>query len=233
MSDFQPGEVVDITIKGARVLNHDTHGVLVFRYASDGEQSSARLIYPDAEGVTVERVAPAEWPPQPGDLWRGPKLDDPYGPDPIIWFARRDRNIDGGDDKLELVPADGDLSYVSTDPESVRRDFGPLALVRREAEQAADVDDEDPKTWTDRDGRVWDLTARYADREGNVWHYAGGFESYQDGPLVPLLSRDDWSITDVRITLVVDLHGPLTLVPCGCDHHGDHAGCDADCECAR
>ncbi|MCK2219759.1 hypothetical protein MF672_039080 [Actinomadura sp. ATCC 31491] len=20
---------------------------------------------------------------------------------------------------------------------------------------------------------------------------------------------------------------------CGCDHHGDHAGCDADCECAR
>lgn len=21
--------------------------------------------------------------------------------------------------------------------------------------------------------------------------------------------------------------------PCACDHHGDHAGCDADCECAR
>ncbi|MEV1245163.1 hypothetical protein [Nonomuraea sp. NPDC049750] len=21
--------------------------------------------------------------------------------------------------------------------------------------------------------------------------------------------------------------------PCACDHHGDHAGCDTDCECAR
>jgi len=21
--------------------------------------------------------------------------------------------------------------------------------------------------------------------------------------------------------------------PCSCDHHGDHAGCDSDCECAR
>lgn len=21
--------------------------------------------------------------------------------------------------------------------------------------------------------------------------------------------------------------------PCGCDHHGDHGGCGADCECAR
>src|SRR5690606_24631915 len=63
----KPGDIVDITIEGARVrairgedivdhLSYETQGGFV---------ASVAL----TESVTVERVAPAEWPPRPGDVW--------------------------------------------------------------------------------------------------------------------------------------------------------------------
>ena len=67
MSEFKPGDIVDITIEGARVRairGEDTVDHLSYE-TQGGFVASVAL----TESVTVERVAPAEWPPRPGDVW--------------------------------------------------------------------------------------------------------------------------------------------------------------------
>lgn len=80
--EFEPGEVVDITIEGARVKRHGGSGFLVL--IVDGREL---VLMVDLECVTVERVAPPEWPPQPGDLWHEDRPEDRGGPE--TWFAQR------------------------------------------------------------------------------------------------------------------------------------------------
>jgi len=86
---FKPGDIVDITIEGARVR------------AIRGED-------------TVERVAPAEWPPRPGDVWL-----DAGG---RAWTALRGRMFPVTSTRGES--ADAALAI-----------YGPLTLVHREDEQ--------------------------------------------------------------------------------------------------
>lgn len=127
MSEFRPGEIVDITIKGARVHRagiegHDddtTQVVQVVITHPDGGTYFATLPTQWAP-VTVERVAPAEWPPRIGDVWRD-KDGDP-------WFAI-------SADKLVSPSASRYGAMLDT----VVSEFGPLTLVHREDEQDGDT----------------------------------------------------------------------------------------------
>jgi hypothetical protein len=137
VAEFQDGEIVDIAIKGARVVNsyptshnrEDTGLVLVVRLADDtgalvdGRSLAVNLKSP---GVSVVRVGPPEWPPQPGDLWR----DRSRG----LWVAIDMRDTDETDvPDVQLVYAyEGRL--VDT-PEHAAEMYGPFGLVHRE-EQA-------------------------------------------------------------------------------------------------
>lgn len=115
MSAYQPGEIVDITIRGARVGHLAANGFLnVF---VDGVPLTVDLV----DAVTVERRAPAEWPPRPGDLWRDRNGD--------LWFAFRDHEI-------FLIPSYPTTASVDgRPPDDVMQKVGPLTLVHRDDEQ--------------------------------------------------------------------------------------------------
>jgi hypothetical protein len=195
MSDFRIGEIVDVTIKGSRVVGigyDDRFDSPWLRVAIPiGDDEMHGRIHLDAPGITVERVAPAKWPPQPGDLWR-----DNGG---TLWFAVED------DHGTVTLTCSGRNRRPAADILAL---YAPLTRVHRESEPDEEVID-DPKSWTDSAGRVWDLTIRYSDRVGGIWHWAGGFASSDDGPLEPMFSRDDWSIQDIRISDVTARYGPL------------------------
>lgn len=113
MSDFQTGEIVDVTIKGVPVDAVHADGTPdIIAEDSDG-LATVWALPPQAK---VERVAPAEWPPELGDLWR-----DRLG---SVWFALGRRVL--------MVPGDpvGDLG--GYEPDKVLAKVGPLALVHRE-----------------------------------------------------------------------------------------------------
>ncbi|WP_242890163.1 hypothetical protein [Actinomadura litoris] len=152
MSEYQPGEIVDIHIKGARVVNsfgtsrgnvdgliQDTGTVLVF--AMDGAlyKDTSHTVNMGDPGVTVERVAPAEWPPRPRDVWG---TDDGGR-----WFAARymgdfddSKDFEGCNSegwRVVLIPLDvgpyGDAR--EGHPDEVRQLAGrPMFLVHREDE---------------------------------------------------------------------------------------------------
>lgn len=93
MSDYQPGDIVDITIKGARVSRFDaTDDLLTIGY---GDHNFATTLDIRPTVAVVERVAPPKWPPRPGDLWR-----DGHG---ILWFA----SAVPPDDELRMHSASG------------------------------------------------------------------------------------------------------------------------------
>lgn len=136
MTEFQRDEVVDITIKGVRI------GALTDRniWICDGER---QFEMPPQAAIT--RVAPAGWPPQPGDLWRREDFDQPEpaddGPDLGLWFAHFDHALDRGDARLVLVPAHGDLEYAETNPEKLRASGGRWTLVHREQQDGGESRD--------------------------------------------------------------------------------------------
>ncbi len=69
---FQFGEIVDVAIKGARVLAIGSATITV-----GIAEHKAHLPLLCTE---ITRAAPAEWPPQPGDLWRDEKHKG-------LWYA--------------------------------------------------------------------------------------------------------------------------------------------------
>jgi hypothetical protein len=67
---------------------------------------------------------PAEWPPQPGDLWRDSYPRGGHLPRPAeLWFATSDT-----DKGVQFVGLTGHKD----DPDRVRHAYGPLTLVHRE-----------------------------------------------------------------------------------------------------
>ena len=70
---LQPGEHVDITIRGARVSHRlrigDRSRETTFIIGTDGG-ADQYLTLPDHPNVSVERRVPADGEPQPGDIWR-------------------------------------------------------------------------------------------------------------------------------------------------------------------
>ncbi|SCL43216.1 hypothetical protein GA0074692_6769 [Micromonospora pallida] len=117
---FQPGELVRIEIDRATVVRRGGPGHLVL--AVDGVQLPALLV--DLAGVRVERVAPAEWPPVPGDLWRA----DDEG----VWFAHLYRTSGTYPrTELRMIPMHDDGGRYSF-PDKLLAVQGPMRLVHRE-----------------------------------------------------------------------------------------------------
>ncbi|MEU8278171.1 hypothetical protein ACFYOK_37610 [Microbispora bryophytorum] len=130
MADFQVGEVVDITIKGARVKEVCYHGDgngpdVRFTYEAKDGEAWPNAVWADAPTVTVTRVAPAEWPPRAGDLWH-----DCAG-DP--WFAAHEDL----DEPIRLIGRSG-LPHPGG-PDELLRAWGPMTLVHRQAEAEGGV----------------------------------------------------------------------------------------------
>lgn len=126
-NEFQVGEVVDVTIRGARIerVQDEGHDGDVTRVAGivahDGDGAPFFTAVPlDWTTVLVERRAPAEWPPRPGDLWRDR--------DGRLWFT---------------VESDSDYGVALTCNGRNRRPaaeihglYSPLTLVHREGGDA-------------------------------------------------------------------------------------------------
>jgi len=118
---FKPGDIVDITIKGARLRairrediddpSYETEGCV----ASVALTESVTIEVALTESVTVEWVAPAEWPPRPGDVWL-----DAEG---RAWTALRGR----------MVPV---TSTRGESADAALATYGPLRLVHREDARA-------------------------------------------------------------------------------------------------
>lgn len=118
---YKPGEIVDIAIKGVRVLDQRRDGTVVVR--CDDNSPDGWRMPPQA---AIVRVAPAEWPPRKGDLWRDCEgelwLAFPYG-------------FGGGE--IRLTAGIGDT--VTAD--WVLVEYGPLTLVHRESAAEAETAD--------------------------------------------------------------------------------------------
>ena len=124
---LRDGDLVDVVIRGARVYSPrdqeadpGTDFVTVEITTHDG---STQLVgIPEAPGVTVKRTAPAEWPPQPGDLWR-----DKHG---ALWFVYVVPRVEGEAPDLYMRTAVGFRWSAGFDGQLA--DNGPWALVHRE-----------------------------------------------------------------------------------------------------
>lgn len=117
---FKPGDLIDVTIKGAHVQSAGSYWVTFWV----DESSNLHSVHTDAPGVTVEHVAPAEWPPQPGDLWRD-NGDE-------LWFV-----VQLAPDDIAMLPSyPVSSSKRGVKPDRVRSTVGPLTLVHREGDRS-------------------------------------------------------------------------------------------------
>ena len=166
---LQHGDVVDIVVKGVRIDCPGGNGALP-SYTDEHGRS-----YPVPGQAAITRVAPADWPPQAGDLWRDGER--------MLWLAIDVTNPHFHEDqRLALINTFGarrtNLDYALAD--------GPYTLVHRDeqdqpAEQAAEPEaasaPASPEGWPPRLGDVW----RYC---GRRWFGVG------QGPFVALMSTD-------------------------------------------
>lgn len=137
MSSFVTGEVVDITIKGARVQADDLDDVGFRTITVTHGEINNSLHVQQGDDVTIERVAPAEWPPRPGDLWRDREGE--------LWFAAQHwpdyddvkdcRGMNGTGWRPVLVPVHLGEQGSPARPEDVIQPCGPFTLVHREPAQ--------------------------------------------------------------------------------------------------
>ncbi|MEV4270585.1 MULTISPECIES: hypothetical protein [Micromonospora] len=134
---YVPGDLVAIAIRQATVLQVGQSGNWIRVSGEDGAQYEIPLHHQD---VTVERVAPAEWPPVLGDLWRDSTGD--------LWFATLKAARVGDDGRvfesarLVMAPA-RETPHLYREqriaPDKLLSQYGPLELVHREP-QPADPD---------------------------------------------------------------------------------------------
>lgn len=120
---FQPGEIVDVVIKGVRVRHEDADGVVTVLAENP---LGAVTWYEMPPQAAITRVAPAEWPPLPGDKWR----DGEGRP----WFA-----IDVTDPvchEEQFVALVNTFGARLTNPYADVVKYGPFTLVHREEQDA-------------------------------------------------------------------------------------------------
>jgi hypothetical protein len=128
VSRFQPGEIVEIRIPRAKVikaanLTEDNPGPdapASDLYVEIDEALDLRIALPLSQ-IRVSRVAPKEWPPQPGDLWA--TADD------TRWLA-----CAGDDDYVYLTGRLGGI-----EPDVALEAYGPLRLLYREGSASGAV----------------------------------------------------------------------------------------------
>lgn len=114
---FAEGELVTVQIRNARVVsfhpgNHAAVGEVTVAMGFHNIEAAVPLAY----GVTLDRVAPAEWPPQLGDIW-----SDRDGTE---WAA-------GASDGETVVMWRIGGKGAGVDALDVLQDRGPVRLVRR------------------------------------------------------------------------------------------------------
>ncbi|MFC0504270.1 hypothetical protein [Micromonospora costi] len=134
MTDFKPGELVDITIEHAIVAEAKPDVLAVnLPGTKPGEITGFITINPTRAGVTVARVAPADWPPRHGDMWR----DN----DNLLWFVSL-RESGHEFPRLETVftPADARQvdRFASYEAGRLLAQRGPMTLVHREHPDSAE-----------------------------------------------------------------------------------------------
>ncbi|GII88217.1 hypothetical protein Ssi03_62070 [Sphaerisporangium siamense] len=115
--NYQPNEILDITIRNARVIEGDG-GRLVYEYSTIGRDDptyARAAIQPWADSVTITRVMPAAGEPRLGDLWK-----DVRG---VLWLAVQRT---GG---VQLHDGGTGGPWPIT---QVQGTYGPLALVYRD-----------------------------------------------------------------------------------------------------
>ena len=115
MSGFQSNEIVDITIKGVRVRHQAADGIVTIF-----DEDERCFSMPPQAAIT--RVAPAEWPPQPGDLWRAKGGE-------LYFAADVHDSAETDDPEIVLVATFEDYRQ---SPDRVSQLYGPLTLVHRE-----------------------------------------------------------------------------------------------------
>jgi hypothetical protein len=120
--DLQPGEAVDVTIRGAVFAYADPFGA-TFHYPGRGPDGGVKDRYVTvdlADGtVRVERAIPADGEPQPGDLWRG-------GEGHLYAAVRKDLHPDPG-----LVNVSTGTAFTSWRHVHAHPLLGPIALDHR------------------------------------------------------------------------------------------------------
>lgn len=134
MTELKKGDRVRVIVEGtvqvAYADRRADYGTVTITYPTEHEQAARLTVYENAEAVRIEHIAPAAWPPRPGDLWRDR--------DGELWFFHAHAN-----DKKQIIgrTADG-LRWYSADKSS---DFGglidtnsPWTLVRREDNDPAE-----------------------------------------------------------------------------------------------
>lgn len=94
MTGSKPGDLVDVAIKGVRVVGTNALTGAPTIVDEHGNE------YPMPPQAAITQVSPAGWPPQPGDLWRGH--------DGRLWFAQVDPTPYESPLGVKLVSADGD-----------------------------------------------------------------------------------------------------------------------------
>lgn len=116
MSRFREGEHVRVTIEGP--VTQEALGSL---YVDVGNGIQAEIPV-EAPRVSIEHVAPSEWPPRTGDVWR-----DRHG---SPWFAVNVTDTAETDvPEITMVAAHED--YRRT-PDKLLQTCGPVTLVHRE-----------------------------------------------------------------------------------------------------
>ncbi|MUN41486.1 hypothetical protein [Actinomadura litoris] len=123
MTEYRPGEIVDILIKGVRIAEQDQHGCVTItaKDCFDGKHASWRV--PPQAAVT--RVASADWPPRAGDVW--------HDRNEAAWFAFTALN----GPEILMIPGDSKRDPLTTPPPHVVLDaVGPMTLVYREGGSA-------------------------------------------------------------------------------------------------
>lgn len=116
--NFQVGEIVKTSFPAARVTAVDVGQADDQVTVHIGSQVLTLDLSGDVE-LTVERVAPPEWPPQVGDLWSGSGG--------MQWLVQR-YHAGGGWRGERMVPAD---DGVSVGVDTFLSDYGPVKLEHR------------------------------------------------------------------------------------------------------
>jgi hypothetical protein len=137
LHQYVVGERVEVVIEMAEV-NSVHESSVVLRVGEDVYLSVPN----EAAGVTVRRMAPEQWPPLRGDLWRDHDGD--------LWFATTTatRYGDSGSviehARLVMAPAQETPNLYRDQrirPEALLEQRGPVQLVHREPQPELDEED--------------------------------------------------------------------------------------------
>lgn len=114
---FVPGELVDVTIRGARVVAEPA-GIIPDPSSLHVELGPGWHWIVDTQRAEVTRRAPVEWPPQPADVWRDKDGD--------AWVALGD--FEGG---VVMARVADRIGAIWSEPDEVLDSFGPMRLEYR------------------------------------------------------------------------------------------------------